>query len=490
MLTMNPRQRRRVPMAFQQTEPIKPQPGPQESFLGSPADIAIFGGAAGGGKTYSLLMEASRYVGIGQFAAVIFRRTYPEVTAPGGLWPESMRIYPLLRAQPNGSDLSWTFPSGAVVRFGHLQYSTDVLKWLGAQIALIGFDQLETFSGDQFWYMFSRNRSMCGIRPYIRATANPQPGWLADFISWWIDQASGYPIPERSGVLRWFVRRNDEIIWGDSPGPLEAEYGTIPKSVTFIGAKLTDNPKLMQADPGYLANLQAMPRIDRERLEKGNWSISNAENEWPPEFFERILFDDWPADVQTYLRVMALDPSKGKEDATGDYWCWILMAIERISLTIWVDAVMDNKTPVEPLASNPGMRSIVTEGVDLFKKFTPAGVLVEINGFQSLVADALLRRSTKAGVHMPIYTVNHMTPKAQRIVTGCDSILAQRRLRIKDTPGGRLLLGQLRDFKRDQKGSSGIHDDGPDALAAGVDMANYLLGATGEDGSGIQVLRG
>ncbi len=489
MWTMNPRQRRRGPNNLQKVEPILPQSGPQTAFLKSQADIAIFGGAAGGSKTFSLLMEASRHVRIPNFAAVIFRRTYPEVTAPGGLWPESMQMYPQIGAIPNGSDLSWTFPSGAVVRFGHLQYSTDVLKWLGAQIAMIGFAQLETFSADQFWYMLSRNRSMCGIKPYIRGTANPQPGWLADFISWWIDPVSGYPIPERSGVLRWFVRRNDEIIWGDSPGPLEAEYGTQPKSVTFIGAKLTDNKKLMEADPGYLGNLQALPRIDRERLEKGNWKISNAENEWLPEVFAGIMFDEWPADVMKYQRVMACDPSKGKFDATGDPSAWIMLAVEPTTMMCWVDCDMDARRPVEPLPSNPGMRSIVTDGIDLCRKFHPAGVLIEINGFQAWVSSAMLRRCIAAGLPLAIYEVNHVEPKPTRIVSGLDAILAQRRLRVKNTPGGRMFVQQMMDFRRDQKASAGIHDDGPDAFVSAVDLWNEIFGAA--DGStGITVLQG
>jgi hypothetical protein len=488
-LTTKAKAKKQTQGTQQRAEPIHPQKGPQEAWLSSSADIAIYGGAAGGGKTFALLMEACRHAANPAYAAVIFRRTYPEVTAPGGLWPESMRIYPLLHAVPNGSELSWRFPSGAFIKFGHLQYSTDILKWLGAQIALIGFDQLETFTGEQFWYMLSRNRSTCGVRPYIRATANPQPGWLADFLSWWIDPASGYPISERSGVLRWFVRKNDELIWGDDPKELQADYGTIPRSVTFVPALLSDNKKLMEIDPGYLSNLQALPRIDRERLEKGNWRIANTDNEWPAEFFDGILFDDWPADVGSYLRVSALDPSKGKQDGTGDYSAWIELAVERESMTLWVDADLDNKRPVEPLKSNPGMKSIVTDGIERYKQFAPCAVLVEINGFQSMVADALLRWGAAVGVHMPIYTVNHLTPKAQRISSALNAILAQRRIRIRNTPGGRLLLAQLRDFRRDQKASAGIHDDGPDALAAAIEMGDYMLGAVADLGSGIEVLR-
>lgn len=262
---------------------IGPQSGPQTAFLASPADIAIYGGAAGGGKTFALLMEPLRHVGNRQFGAVIFRRTTVQVRNEGGLWDESSKLYPLLAARPREHVLEWRFPAGSSVSFAHLEHDKTVLEWQGAQIPLIGFDELTHFSAKQFWYMVSRNRSMCGVRPYIRATCNPDAdSWVAEFIAWWIDPATGLPIPERSGVLRWFVRIGDAIIWADQPQDL-AKYvdpatglPIPPKSVTFIPAKLTDNAALMAADPGYAANLMALPTVERERLLHGNWKIRPA----------------------------------------------------------------------------------------------------------------------------------------------------------------------------------------------------------------------
>ena len=84
---------------------------------------------------------------------------------------------------------------------------------------MIGFDELTHFSRSQFLYMLSRNRSTCGVRPYMRATTNPDAdSWVADFIAWWIDQDTGLAIPERSGVVRYFTTISDEVIWGDSRG--------------------------------------------------------------------------------------------------------------------------------------------------------------------------------------------------------------------------------------------------------------------------------
>lgn len=257
---------------------IRPQPGPQETFLGSSADIAIYGGAAGGGKTWALLMEPLRHIGNENFGAVFFRRTTVQVRNEGGLWDESEKLYPVIGATPKEHVLSWQFPSGATVSFAHLEHDKTVLNWQGSQIPLICFDELTHFSQKQFWYMVSRNRSMCGVRPYIRATCNPDAdSWVAEFISWWIDQETGLPIAERAGVVRWFVRINDALIWADDPAELEEKHpGIPPKSATFIPAKLTDNAALMAADPGYMANLLALPKVERERLLGGNWKIRAA----------------------------------------------------------------------------------------------------------------------------------------------------------------------------------------------------------------------
>lgn len=256
---------------------IRPQPGPQEKFLSSAADIVVYGGAAGGGKSWGLLLEPLRHINNPLFRAVIFRRTFPQITNPGGLHDEAHQLYPLIggtATQPS-SGITWTFPSGAVVRFAHMQYEKNRLDWQGAQIPLIAFDELTHFTEDQFFYMLSRNRSTSGIRPYIRATTNPDAGnWVARFIQWWWNAETGYAIPERSGVIRWFVRVAGDIVWSDSPDDLRAQYPDAePKSFTFIAARLQDNRILMEKDPGYLANLLALPLVERERLLGGNWKI-------------------------------------------------------------------------------------------------------------------------------------------------------------------------------------------------------------------------
>ena len=120
---------------------IRPQPGAQEAFLASEADIAFYGGAAGGGKTWALLLEPLRHAGNPNFGAVVFRRNSVQVRNEGGLWDESAKLYPLVGATPQESTLQWRFPSGAKLKFAHLEHEKTKLDWQGSQIPLIGFDE-------------------------------------------------------------------------------------------------------------------------------------------------------------------------------------------------------------------------------------------------------------------------------------------------------------------------------------------------------------
>src|SRR5258708_18247775 len=135
-----------------------PQPGPQEQFLSTSADICVYGGAAGGGKSYGLLLEALRHIVNPEFSAVIFRRTYPVIMNEGGLWDESMLVYPLVGGKPSEGPPQWIFPSGATIRFAHILHQKDKYSWRGSQIPLIGFDEVTLFTKAQFFYMLSRDR--------------------------------------------------------------------------------------------------------------------------------------------------------------------------------------------------------------------------------------------------------------------------------------------------------------------------------------------
>ena len=283
---------------------ITPQPGFQNDFLSSSADIVIGGGAAGAGKTYALLLEAARNSSNPKFGAVIFRRTSPQIRSEGGLWDTASSIYPLIYATAKESTLEWQFQSGATVSFSHLEYEKNLLDWQGSQMAFIGFDELTHFTEKMFFYLMSRNRSTCGVKPYIRATCNPDPdsflvrgtsGWGSGFISWWIDPETGFPIKERAGKLRYFLKDGDSIYWGDTKKEvaekakaiidlmIKADPNINPfdliKSVTFIPGDVYENRELLSRDAGYLANLLAQDENTKAQLLHGNWKVRIDGNE-------------------------------------------------------------------------------------------------------------------------------------------------------------------------------------------------------------------
>lgn len=315
---------------------FRPQPGPQEKFLATPADIAIIGGSVFGGKTWALLYDPMRHVQVPGFTFVCFRRVTQEHRNPGGPWDEALNMYPFAGGVPRTDRLEWHFPqSRAHGRFAHLQYDSDCLAWKGAQICGLFFDQLEEFTEYQFWYLYGRNRSSCGVRPYVRASCNPAPdSWLAKFLEWWIDQDTGYAIPERSGKIRWFIRDAGVVHWGDSPSELQARFGArkakYARSVTFILARLQDNRIGNERDPDYEAKVRAMPYVEQERLlggeRGGNWKVvAAAGNVFPIHCFRTRPVK--PAHVEA--RVRFWDRAAGAEgQEAGDWNVGCLIAAE------------------------------------------------------------------------------------------------------------------------------------------------------------------
>jgi predicted phage terminase large subunit-like protein len=269
----------------------EPQTGPQTDFHACSADIVIYGGGAGGGKTYAVLGEPFYHYDNPKFGAVIFRKTNKEIENVGGLYSKSEEMYLPANGRPSG--LSWYFPSGAHVQLSGMEHDKDRFHWQGTDIDLIEWDELTHFSATQFWYVtLSRGRSRGLATPYTRATCNPDPdSFVRQLIDWWIGP-DGYPIPARAGKVRAFMRHSDDSLeWFNSKKEAFKKYGTGPEvrplTLAFIPAKVTDNKILMARDPGYYANLMAMPFVDRERLLRGNWNVRPQ----PGNFFKREWFE-------------------------------------------------------------------------------------------------------------------------------------------------------------------------------------------------------
>lgn len=285
---------------------VKPQDGFQIEFLSSKADIVIGGGAAGLGKSWSLLAAPLRHKDTERFNCIVFRRTTEQIRNPGGLWDKSTEIYPFFGLRPSEQQLEWYNPkvNGVTLKFSHLQYEKDIYSHDGPEYCLICWDELQSFTRKQFFYLLSRNRSTCGVMPYVLATCNPDPdSWLAEFIEWWIDQreklhdgsknpAWGLPIQERIGVIRYFMVNEDKYIWGSTKQQIVDEnpelFGKdfdrtvnphdLIKSVTFISGSIFDNQELLKRNPQYLANLSSLDHNERLRLLNGNWKVRGKDD--------------------------------------------------------------------------------------------------------------------------------------------------------------------------------------------------------------------
>lgn len=301
-----------------------PQPGGQEQFMNCPADICFYGGEAGAGKSWCLLKEPTKWIHIPSFVGVVGRKTYAQIFDAGGLWDEATKVYNMHGGRrTKGDKPKFVFPSGAQIFFKHSQHASKIDEyWQGLQSALILLDEITQFEKKEFLYIMSRNRSMTGIDSYIRATCNPDPrSWVREMIEWWIGE-DGYIIPERSGVIRYFVHRNDKFVWADSREELLERFGEDckPKSFTFIRGHLEDNQKLLEQDPGYKASLENLSEEQRRALSDGNWN----EIENPNALFTRSningnRLESFSHDSLQRI-VVAVDPAgstNAKSDETG-----------------------------------------------------------------------------------------------------------------------------------------------------------------------------
>lgn len=332
---------------------LRPQEGPQELFLATEADICIYGGAAGGGKTYGLLLSALRYKNVKGFGCTIFRKNYNQIFSQGGLWDEAQDMYAGIKgAVRKISDSSWNFLDGngatvSKVSFAHIERDEELDNWQGSQICELGFDELTHFTEKMFFYMLSRNRSTCGVKPFVRATCNPDAdSWVAKIIDWWIDPETGYPIPERSGKIRWFIRREEVLHWADKKEDLWEEFNLLtyeerqePRSITFISSSVYDNQVLIKRNPSYLANLKALPIVERERLLLGNWKIKPSAGL----FFKRsqigAMLPVVPKDVVAFVRAWDLAATAETEGGEPAYTAGVLMGRRANGRFIIIDVI-------------------------------------------------------------------------------------------------------------------------------------------------------
>jgi len=227
---------------------FKPNEGPQTDFLAAPETDVLYGGAAGGGKSYAMLVDPLRFAHRAAHRALILRRSMPELRE---LIDKSRELYP--KAFPGCKfrevEKIWTFPSGAKLEFGFLERDADVYRYQGQAYSWIGFDEITHLSTEFSWnYLASRLRTTDPeITPYMRCTANP------------------------GGAGATWVKKR----YVNPSEPNESFTGADGLTRRFIPARLDDNPYLSK-DGRYEQMLKALPDVQRKQLLEGNWDITEG----------------------------------------------------------------------------------------------------------------------------------------------------------------------------------------------------------------------
>ena len=222
----------------------------QAAFLKRKEYEALYGGAAGGGKSDALLAEALRQVDKKAYRGLLLRKTYPQCRE---LIDRSREIYgpAFPGAKYNESLHCWTFPSGAKIYFGAMHRTADRTNYQGRRYDFIAFDELTHFTWDEYSYMFSRNRPGApGMRCYIRASCNP------------------------GGIGHSWVK--ERFITGKEPMKTYVdEYNVggraLRRDRVFVPSTVFDNKILLENNPNYLASLAMLPEAERKALLYGDW---------------------------------------------------------------------------------------------------------------------------------------------------------------------------------------------------------------------------
>ena len=294
---------------------FKPNKGPQTEFLAASEREVLYGGAAGGGKSYALLADVLRFCNHPHHSGLILRRTNDELRE---LVLKSQELYPQVFPGAKWSERKslWTFPSGARIWMTYLEQDKDVLRYQGQSFTWIGVDELTQYASPYAWnYLRSRLRTVDADLPtYMRGTTNPGgPGHL------WVKKMFIDPSPFNTSFWATDIENNEVLKY---PKGHALEDKPLFKR-RFIPAKLTDNPYLSRTGE-YEANLLSLPEVQRKQLLEGSWDIA-----------EGAAFSEFNRDIHVVEPYEI--PSSWRKFRTCDY------GYSSWSACLWVAVRPDNK---------------------------------------------------------------------------------------------------------------------------------------------------
>jgi predicted phage terminase large subunit-like protein len=254
--------------------------------MNCPASIVVYGGAAGSGKTHLMLLRPLLQIHDPRFNAIFFRRTGPQLSGAGSVWDEAKMLYTEFGARVRENDREIIFPSGAKIKFSHMEHEKNKMDHQGKQYTHVYFDEGTHFTQGQITYLMSRLRSAAEANSSMFISCNPDPdSYIAKLIDWWLDE-DGFPDKEKSGKAKFYGVINNDPVFTDTEEEMAELYPSVvnifnqatgkfiyvkPKTITFIGGTIFDNPALIASNPQYLAELNALPQVEKDRLLHGNW---------------------------------------------------------------------------------------------------------------------------------------------------------------------------------------------------------------------------
>jgi hypothetical protein len=290
-----------------------PLPGPQTDAYLSKADVLLYGGQAGGGKSFLLLGLASQE----HKRSIIFRR---EAGQTDGLEEAGKQIIGS-RADFNGSDMEWSWRDGRSVKLAGMKEPGDWNKHAGRERDFIGYDEAGEFLEEQVSSLMAWNRGPAGQRCRVVLASNPprtaDGAWMIDWFAPWLDE--NYPNRAIPGELRYAVMIQGKPVWQAGSEEVEIEGEPYkPLSFTFIPAALKDNP--FRDTPEYRAKLNSLPEPLRSQLLKGLFALGGEDDPWQviPTSWLQAAFARWTDKPPTNVPMCSIgaDVAQGGADQT------------------------------------------------------------------------------------------------------------------------------------------------------------------------------